>query len=754
MKKTKVYISVLLFLVTLFLCSQNQPTHFTAESSAKPNISISLPIDNFVGEEVGRQEKRWEFSMIVLLITVIILAAILFFYSRTNEKRLMALVEERTGELIIESERLKTIFETIPDMAFCMDKDLRYIITNKKMQEHFGFTEADAIGKMDYEVLEISDDVVERLSAINRRVVAEVKPIIYEDVVPNANGEDIHFETTKVPLIYNGNVIGLMGIARDITKRKTMEEEALQASRMKSSFLANMSHELRSPLNVIIGLTDLSLEEEGLSNTLSANLQSIGNAGRTLLSIVNDILDLSKIESGKLSLVPVNYETPSLLNDIIVLTKTYIGEKPIRFRLLISEEFPVKLYGDELRIKEILTNLLSNAVKYTNSGEIILELECCREKDFIWFKAVIKDTGIGIKQNEIEDLFLDYYQADQRSNRHISGTGLGLPITKKMVEMMNGSICVESEYGKGSTFTVTVKQGYLSDQMIGKNVALSLSEFHYHDEKQKELHRLERVDLSGKRVLVVDDIQNNLDVAAGLLKKYGMQVDCLLSGRAAINMLEAGTKIYDLIFMDHMMPEMDGIEAVKYIRAIDSDFARNVTIIALTANAVSGAKELFLGNGFQDFLSKPISVMNLDKILKKWVKENDEVQKTEIKRKLSDLKKIDYHKAMLMYDGDEEILEAIIASFMSNTSSITENMKKLFAELTAGDVNAEDKRLNDFGILAHGIKGSCSSIAAEKARLAAYNLEMAAKSYELDKCRELFPIFLQEIDDLLSELSC
>jgi signal transduction histidine kinase/CheY-like chemotaxis protein len=410
-------------------------------------------------------------------------------------------------------------------------------------------------------------------------------------------------------------------------------KEVRQASEAKSRFVANMSHEMRTPMNAIVGLTNLMLEED-IPRAVKETMGKINTVGNTLMELINDILDISKIEAGKLELVPVKYDMSSLLNEIVTINMVRIEGKPITFKLDINEDLPAILFGDDLRVKQILNNLLSNAFKYTKEGTVTLGVICqpadplqdAQSDDAphsLWLSFYINDTGIGIREEDIKKLFLDYNQVDTQTNRKIEGTGLGLSITKKFVEMMGGEIVVESVYGKGSTFRVRIHQGYVTDETIGNEIAEKLRSFEYSDKRKQAYERLMRPDLSYARVLVVDDFPTNLDVAAGMMRKYRMQVDCILSGQDALDRITAEDPVYNAVFMDHMMPGMDGVEAVRKIRALGTEYAKKIPIIALTANAVDGSEEMFLDNGFNAFLAKPFNVMALDTVIQKWVKRRD-----------------------------------------------------------------------------------------------------------------------------------
>jgi signal transduction histidine kinase/CheY-like chemotaxis protein/HPt (histidine-containing phosphotransfer) domain-containing protein len=587
---------------------------------------------------------------------------------------------------------------------------------------------------------------------------------------------------------------------------KRAEELALvaeSASEAKSHFLANMSHEMRTPLNAIIGFSELELGKEKSDNVKSETLESlekIYSSGVTLLGLINDILDISKIESGKFELVPVNYDMPSLINDTVVLNIVRIGSKPIVFKLDIEENLPARLFGDELRIKQILNNLLSNAFKYTKEGEVILKIRCQGDAEGVWMTCDISDTGMGIRQEDIDKLFGEYNQLDAKSNRHIEGTGLGLAITKRLVEMMGGAIYVKSEYGKGTTFTVRLFQGFISSDVIGKKLAKNLREFRYTMARQDRNKQIVRRSLPYAKVLVVDDVATNLDLARGIMKPYGMTVDCVNSGPAAIERIKKGEPTYNAVFMDHMMPGMDGIEAVRIIRnEIDSDYARTVPIIALTANAITGNEEIFLSNGFQDFLTKPIDIMKMNEAIDRWVRDRklekelgmdreslsaeepelredggpvfkivgsrdpeepvldeDELQRlreVETNLRIADslraaaLEGLDWKKGLDRFRGDGKIYTDSLRSYAVHTPALLDSIRTV-------------EVLENYAITVHGIKGSSYGISADAIGQKAERLEHAAKAgnmvlveAENGEFIAMVEKFIIRLDDLLNTLN-
>ena len=543
-----------------------------------------------------------------------------------------------------------------------------------------------------------------------------------------------------------------------VNEQKRMLEVAEQANSAKSEFLANISHEMRTPLNAVLGLSGLTLEMEDLSEEAAVNLEKIYSSGSTLLNIVNDILDISKIEAGKLELIPNEYDIPSLINDVITQNILRIGSKLIEFSMDITPEIYASLYGDDLRIKQVFNNILSNAFKYTEKGtvEFGIRTEPAEKDGTVWVTAWVKDTGMGIRPEDVKKLFSDYTQVDTKANRSIEGTGLGLSLTKKMVELMDGTINVESEYGKGSKFTVRYKQKFVSDTKIGGSVVNNLQSFNYSDAKRRQTARINRIKMPYARVLVVDDNLTNLDVAKGLMKPYGMQVDCVTRGQYAIDLVIKEEVKYDAIFMDHMMPEMDGIEATKRIREIPTDYAKNIPILALTANAIAGNEEKFLNNGFQGFLSKPIDLPRLDEALKRWVRNREKEAEMQIDAETEEetvtapasgwlsgkeIPGLRIKKGIERFGGDEDTFLKVLESYTVNSRPILERIR-----------GVDSGNLSEYTTDVHGLKGSSRGIFAEKIGDMAEKLEESAKDGDIDFVNKNNAAFIDALYKLIADI--
>jgi len=447
-------------------------------------------------------------------------------------------------------------------------------------------------------------------------------------------------------------------IKEDLAKAHQDAEKAQMASKVKSDFLGRMSHEIRTPISAILGATEIQLRTA--EDETRRAFEQIYSSGNMLLGIINDILDLSKIESGKLSLTNAKYEVASMLSDTVQLNAMNINSKPIQFEISVNESIPAELQGDELRIKQILNNVLSNAFKYTDKGKVTLSVgKVSYDTEQITFVFTIKDTGHGMTAQQVSTLFDEYTRFNHGANREVEGTGLGMTIAKMLVNMMDGHISVQSELNVGTTFTIKIPQTTVSDKTIGKKTADNISKFNYTSRKTNLQSEWEN--MSYGKVLIVDDINANIYVTKGLLAPYGLQIDSASSGSEAIKKIEGGAE-YDIVFMDHMMPKMDGIETVQHLRN-KSKYTR--PIVAFTANALVGLEEEFLQNGFDGFVTKPIQSAYLDSILIKFVRDKypEEVRNAANANALPMPKFPSYNKNQLYKDfvkSEENTIKKII----------------------------------------------------------------------------------------------
>jgi len=617
------------------------------------------------------------------------------------------------------------------------------------------------------------------------------------------------------------------------------------ASNAKTDFLAKMSHEIRTPMNAITGMAELALREN-LPDAAREHIITIKQAGANLLSIINDILDFSKIESGKMEILPSNYQFSSLVNDVVSIIRMRVVDSNLSFVVNIDCNVPNSLFGDETRIRQVLLNILSNAVKYTKKGFVSFSVSGEINEDEVLLTIDVTDTGNGIKEEDLKKLFGEFVQIDLATNKGVEGTGLGLAITKRLVNAMGGDINVQSEYGEGSTFTITISQKICSPEPLASvekpeeksvivyddndiytdsiictvdNLGVECERAENDEELREKLktknyaflfvsHSLlenaksimqelgskaqmvaltefgeatadinlrtlampvhsisvanilngvsdsfsysanesiaTRFTAQNARILIVDDIDTNLKVARGLMLPYKMQVDLLLSGAEAIEAVKAND--YDIVFMDHMMPEMDGIEATKHIREMGKT---ELPIIALTANAVSGVKEMFLSNGFNDFLSKPIDIVKMNAILGKWLPKEKQ-EKTETKTidtngsKDAEVKidGVDAKKGIAMAGGNIEIYMEVLATYRKDGIKKIDEIKECL----------ETDNYNLYTTYVHALKSASASIGAFDLSEMAKALEAAGKQQDLAYIKQHNSEFLNTLKIILDNI--
>jgi signal transduction histidine kinase/CheY-like chemotaxis protein len=694
------------------------------------------------------------------------------------------------------------------------------------------------------EILEIFTKYEEReqLSQYFNFALEEKKNVTAEEVIDFSGGGMFrHYAVFISPMLEeNGELAGSIVTFNDLTDMIMAKNQAEHANRTKSLFLANISHEIRTPMNAVMGMSELILRED-VSSSVYGYASGIRHASESLLSIINDILDYSKMESGALEIIPASYALPEMLNEVVNIIRMKLLGKPIRLYTNIDPNIPTDLFGDVLRIKQILLNLLSNATKYTDEGYILVSFESRSiNDDTILLTFSVKDTGTGIKKEDVPKLFGSFVQLDMRHNRGKEGTGLGLAISKNLSNRMGGDISCTSVYGEGSVFTVSIPQMVLTPTPIatvreGVKVkaliydpydeeadsvvsaveslegeaqrAKSQSEFTeflsgndythifiHHILLEGAITKIERMEKKtvlvalveygvaveleirqivlpvnainiadalnnegifygrekestlgfrapGAKVLVVDDIYTNLTVAKGLLKPFDMQVDLAASGEEAIEL--ARKNRYDIIFMDHMMPKMDGLEASNIIREMGTssstgDYYKNLPIIALTANAMSGTKEMFIKNGLNDYLAKPIETPKLNAILDRWIPDDKKVYAVADKPDDTapfEIEGVDTTAGLRFAGGSLNNYVSTLTAYLYDG-----RIKKDELENT---VKNGDWQL--FTTYAHALKSASACIGAEDLSEKARELEMAGRKGDADFININYPIFLKQM---------
>ncbi|GHV54369.1 hypothetical protein FACS1894216_14250 [Synergistales bacterium] len=765
----------------------------------------------------------------------------------------MRAFEQRKRDLYMQM-----LLENSPDIILLLDREGRFSYCTRAFLERariagFGLIEGRLLNEVFYRFAEKS--WVDELFARFQTAMRNKEQLSFEEAVDisgdGARDYSVHFTPVcdgdgsfDCSVVMFHDITELRGEKK---KAEDARDAAEYANMAKSQFLSNMSHEIRTPMNAIIGMSELALREN-VSPAVGEYILQIKAAGTNLLSIINDILDFSKIESGKIEIAREPYLFASLINDVVNLIRVRIAEKPILFIVNIDPNIPNCLVGDEVRVRQVLTNLLSNACKYTNEGFIKMTIGAdFTARDRAVFKFEIEDSGIGIKQEDIGQLFKKFARVDINKNKNVVGTGLGLSIAQSFCRMMGGDVTVSSEYGKGSLFTATFEQEYSDGEKFAsvqdaenKRVLLyekiplyadsleyTLSGFGVNLTRPRlEIEFLEQLaggkydfaffsgEIAGPtaklaesariktelvallevgeslpdwnggiilppafaisvanvlngvvtdvfhgdyeirfiapsaNVLVVDDIDANLKVAEGLFAPYQMNVTTCLSGAEAVELVRKNE--YDIVFMDHMMPDMDGIEATEAIRALDGEYFKELPIIALTANAMVGMREMFTSKGLNDYLAKPIELHKLNEIMERWIPKRKQFKAGEVALAAPD-------ECLLPHIYGTDIERGIAMTGGREANYI--NILKLFSKDARGRIEVmrgvplnEGTDLTLFSANAHALKGTAASIGASAVSGMAKEIEFAGKQGDTEAIRAKLGGFLDELAKLVASI--
>ena len=662
----------------------------------------------------------------------------------TRDLREMKSIMEKMRDA---DECSKVLFDATPLSCFMIDNKNKIVECNEETARLFGlqdksrfidnvfdfFPEYQPTGELSKEkIIKYVDEAFEEGCCR------------FEWLHQKLNGEHIPTEVTLVRVKYMGEYAVACYI-RDLREIKAMIAEmrraeiAEESNKAKSDFLAKMSHEIRTPMNAILGITEIQLQDDTLPPVTKEALGRIYNSGDLLLGIINDILDLSKIEAGRLELVLTQYDVASMIHDIVLLNIMRYESKPIEFKLDVNETVPSVLVGDELRIKQILNNLLSNAFKYTQEGRIdlsvFIEPEKREEGSDVGLVFRISDTGQGMTEEQVRKLGDKYTRFNIETNRTTEGTGLGMNITLNLIQMMKGDIEIESTPGMGSTFTVRLPQGDAGFAPFGKEWAENLEQLNISKTAKTRNAQITREFMPYGRVLVVDDVETNIYVARGLMAPYGLSIDSALSGFEAIDKIRDGG-VYDIVFMDHMMPKMDGIEAAKLIRGM----GYKKPIIALTANALAGQAEMFLTNGFDGFISKPIDIRQLNAMLNKLIRDKQPPDVLENARRQKN---------------------TLYVSVKQKPSSIDQQLADFFvrdaekaAEILETICINRCRRADDISMLvinAHAMKSALANIGEQELSEKALKLEQAGRERNTELILSEVPLFLEALEEVIEK---
>ena len=652
-----------------------------------------------------------------LLLSVLVLSLILLLKNRQTSKELERIVKKRTQELEFQTATLTTLFDSIPDIIYTKDLDMRFLQCNQTMIDHLKFRKEDVIGTHDLEAYGIPRETACIFDNLLTEVVNDGKIRTIEMPIPRYDGTSPVFEASHAPLISNGKTIGVIGILRDITKRKEMEEAALAASRSKSVFLANMSHEIRTPMNSIIGFAELALDDHISPRTRDYIRKILENA-EGLLQIINDILDISKVESGKMELENIPFDLHELFTSCRMTIQPKANEKGIKLHFYAEPSLGTLPLGDPTRLRQVLVNLLSNAVKFTNKGIVKISATIENKTDkSITIHFAIKDSGIGMTKEQINKVFEPFTQAETGTTRKYGGTGLGLPISKNIIELMGGKLSVESNPGIGSKFCFTLT--FNTIQIDSEDVVSA---------KVIRLKEIEKPYFNGEVLLCEDNLMNQ-QVICEHLSRVGLKTIIAENGRIAVDLVEerkkSGKKQFDIIFMDIYMPVMDGIEAASKIVKLDV----GIPLIAMTANIMKNDREIYTDNGLRECIGKPFTSQELWRCLLNYFTPINIVKQNESA----------FNESV---ESDEEFLKTLKVLFVKFNKNIMADIKSAFE---TGDIMLAHR-------LVHTLKSNAGQINNIRVKSAASEVENRLKNDNSTSSESLIALE-KELNIALNELS-
>ena len=677
--------------------------------------------------------------------------------TKDNEVLRMANEQAARTQEFIQRDNLRQIFfnrqllKSSPYVLVLTDDKLQTVMVS---DEFFRYSEVDSKqigagiylknafeGWFDDEQLDIFIKSCERVLAGK-----EVEPYIIRTTIRQKT-MDLQLTISPMPGD-DDKPIGLNIIFVDMTEMIDAREKADQANRAKSSFLANMSHEIRTPINAVLGMDEMILRESGEKDIISY-AEDIKTAGKTLLALINEILDFSKVEEGKMEIIPTRYELGSLINDLINMIRDRVEKKGLELKLDIDEDIPHELYGDEIRIKQCILNLLNNAVKYTEKGSVKLGVSFFKKDiNHIFLEIHVSDTGIGMKQEDMDRLFAPFVRIEEKRNRAIEGTGLGMSITKRLLELMGTSLSVDSVYGKGSDFSFSIEQKILNPERLGSFA----EKFDKGNRTPSTRAHAPVFQAPDARILAVDDTETNLLVIKRLLKETNVQIDTVASGYDALEKCESVN--YDVIFVDHMMPGMDGLETLARLKKLESD--TKPVYIALTANAISGSRERYMEAGFDDYLSKPVDGDVLESMLKRYIPKEKLVSDEDSEADAPALPKDDTEIPLWLYDVPGlEIDEGIKNcggkdSFMDVITTFHDTSDQKYREIVGFFT---EKDWKNYTIRVHALKSSARIIGAIRLSKLAEALEEAGDKADIDYIEKHTDACLGMFDMLNARLS-